>query len=329
MTRRWYLPTTESLLEKRDALEQRLTRLDPQGFTDDQRRVLASCQSTLNALKVFDSPWRQHHPNQVWRRLHRVEADLYLLAPLPEVVADAGNLAVALELNLTEPRLQRAWLGSADSRGRLAEAIADLHDPAKELAARHTLRAAQHELDTLTDRHFWELAVSTLTSDLSAVGLAVNMVALWALGLLHVLPNLAADLTEPSSGSVLAQAMVAVALLGLIGAFLSNVLTREGFLYPRGGPFWRFFLLHLVTRPLMSALGAVLIVLMVSGGALGVDLSQAKGLLGQRFAYAILAVAAGFGADKLLRSTLGRVLNVLEQRAEKTKASPAPAPAAS
>jgi len=50
-----------------------------------------------------------------------------------------------------------------------------------------------------------------------------------------------------------------IALLGCIGALLSNLLTKENFLYVRGGPFWRYLLHNLMARPILGAFAAIFI----------------------------------------------------------------------
>jgi hypothetical protein len=120
--------------------------------------------------------------------------------------------------------------------------------------------------------------------------------------------------------------------LGLMGAYLSNLMTKEDFLYVRGGPFLRCLLHNIVSKPVMSAFAAVFIYglakskLIFSINGLPSDNSKTvsqiininvnDGIVG--YVYAVLAVTSGFAADKVLRSMFDQVLKKLEQKAEKS-----------
>lgn len=329
MSATWFTPAKESLLAKRSGLEQSIQLLMDAGPTPALARVLRRCQETLAEVKRFDAPWSPNHPHLAWRLLHRVDQELLLVISTPELLAAAETLRATFDMNVTEPKLRRAWLGSETAPGLLPGAIATLRARPDDEAARHLLAQARRLVDDQTDRDFWTLSVNTLTSVASGLALGGAMVAFWLLGWSVGLAELGAkDLTEAGLGRL--------ALLGLMGGYLSNVLTREGFLYVRGGPFWRYVLLHLVSRPVLSAFAAILLALLVKAELILGFGPQAKGSalvvlqVGERvgYAFAALALVAGFAADKLLRDLIGRVLKQLEQKAEKSKESPEPATAA-
>jgi len=114
---------------------------------------------------------------------------------------------------------------------------------------------------------------------------------------------------------------------------ISNLMTKEDFLYVRGGPFLRCFLHNLFSKPVMSAFAAVFIYglektkLIFSIGTQTnstrlteiITINVNQDFMG--YAYAVLAIVSGFSADKILRSMFDKLLKRLEQKAEKTKDS--------
>jgi len=104
----------------------------------------------------------------------------------------------------------------------------------------------------------------------------------------------------------------------------------------RGGPFWRYLLHNLLSKPLMSAFAAVFIYGVEKSKLIfsisRIDTSSASNAASkiisinvteksEGYAYAVLAIVSGFAADKILRSMIDGVLKRLEQKAEKTKDS--------
>lgn len=327
-TSAWFTPAKESLLFKRTGLEQQVLSLEDGNPTPQDLVVLKRCRETLAQVAALDAGWRPSHPHLAWRLLHRAARELLLVLPGPELLAAAQRVRDAFDLNVTEAKVREAWLGDGAGTGLLTKAVAQLRADPADAEARHLLRQAAAVVDDQVDGDFWNLSMNTLTGVLSGVALGLAMVAFAALGYAASLPSLGGGALDGSRAAQLS-------LLGLMGGYLSNALTREGFLYLRGGPFWRYFALHLAARPVLSAFAAVALAILVkaelvvafnaAAGRAGVVSIQVGEPVG--YAYAGLAIAAGFAADKLLRDMLGRVLARLEQKAEKTKAS-TPAPAA-
>jgi len=321
-SRHWFTPSKESLLVKRTGLEQDIKALEASNPAAAQQGVLRRCQENLQQVKSLDEPWRPSHPHLAWRLLHRVDQDLLLVLPGPEVVASAQALLATFDMNVTEPKLRAVWLGQDGKAGQLAQAIERLRTHPEDEASRHLLRQALSLVNDQMDRDFWVLSINTLTSVASGLALGVAMLVF---GWMDHAAGLAALGTGPMDGCQVGR----LALLGLMGGYLSNVLTKEGFLYLRGGPFWRYVLLHLVSRPILSAFGAVMVAILVKAEiVLAINPSAERtGLVALRvaqdvgFAYAALALVAGFAADKILRDMIGRVLKQMEQKAEKSKDS--------
>lgn len=320
----WFAPSKESLLAKRTGLEQQVETLGAAGPTGVQAAVLKRCRENLALVKAYDDAWRPNHPHLAWRFLHRVDQDLLLVVPGPELLASAQALLGTFDMNVTEPKLRATWLGQDGKSGLLPQAIERLRSAPDDEASRHLLRRALNLVNDQMDADFWVLSINTLTSVASGIALGAGMVAFRWLGY-------ASGLEILGSGPLDASQVGSLALLGLMGGYLSNVLTKEGFLYLRGGPFWRYVLLHLVTRPILSSFGAILLAILVKAefivainppaervGLVALQVGESTG-----YAYAALALVAGFAADKLLRDMIGRVLKQLEQKAEKSKESPA------
>lgn len=323
-SRHWFTPSKESLLAKRTGLEQQIETLGASSLTGAQLSVLKRCRDNLEQVKTFDDSWRPNHPHLAWRFLHRVDQDLLLVVPGPELAAAAQSLVGDFDMNITEPKLRAAWLGQDGRTGLLPQAVERLRTYPEDEPSRHLLRQALGLINDQMDCDFWVLSINTLTSVLSGIMLGVCMVVFGWLGYVSGFATL-------GTGSLEISQVGPLALLGLMGGYLSNVLTKEGFLYLRGGPFWRYVLLHLVTRPILSAFGAVLLAILVKAelvlainppadwaGVLALQVGKNAG-----YAYAALALVAGFAADKLLRDMIGRVLKQLEQKAEKSKESTA------
>lgn len=321
-TRFWFTPAAESLHAKRVRLGKQLQALEAARLGQDDLRVLERCRELLQEVDALDARRWGHHPHLAWRLMHQVDEELLLVQPLEEVIARSDELLATFDMNVTEKKMRQSFLGEGvGQKGSLRQAIEHLRSPEKEREARYVLREALGVANALMDRGFWELSMNTLTSVVSGVALGAAMLLWWMAGYTECLSTLGAGCLDGG-------AFARLALLGLMGGYLSNVLTQERFLYLRGGPFWRYALLHLVSRPILSAFGAVAVaviakselVFKIAGAgekSTGLLTLQVPGDAG--YAYATLAVVSGFAADKVLRDMIGRVLKRLEQKAEKTK----------
>jgi len=271
------------------------------------------------------------HPHLAWRFLHRVDEDLVLLAPLDRLKASALDVKTSFELNITEPSVRAAWLGAEGGKGSLVLAIEKLEGgggkPADDV--REVVRAALQMVNEQVDRRFWTLSTNVLTTVSSGVLLALTILTcglLWAYGK----PGYFAPVTQ--LGSTATADFLPIALLGVMGSYTSNLLTREDFLFVRGGPWWRFLLHPLAAKPILSAFAALFVYVLARSEILfalhaadparhtGTVLSLGVPATGEAeaFAYVVLAIVSGFAADKVLRSMIDRVLKRLEDTAEKT-----------
>ena len=233
-----------------------------------------------------------------------------------------------IQHSLKEEKVRAEWIGE---KGVFKEILDQLKKKDKHtmLANRYMLRDVQKLVNEKTDRSYWQLSMNTMTSVLSDLILAVLILLAWIFHSKAPLQSL--------GGGEFGNAFVSLIGLGLMGAYLSNLMTKEYFLYVRGGPFLRCLLHNLFSKPVMSAFAAVFIygleksklifsINPITGiGSTSKAASQIITLNvipeAVGYVYAVLAIVSAFSADKILRSMFDRVLKRLEQRADKGKDS--------
>ena len=161
------------------------------------------------------------------------------------------------------------------------------------------------------EKRFWILSMNTLIAVVSGILLGVLMVFVLLPQPLRV-SGVSCLFNYPTWRSY-----AILMILGLIGSYLSNLLSKSDFLFVRGGPFWRYFLYHLLARPILGSFAAVFIFWLEKTDLLfSIDPQKQVGYI-----YIILAVVSGFAAEKIFRTMIDRILKKLEQNAEKTKQS--------
>jgi len=171
------------------------------------------------------------------------------------------------------------------------------------------------------DTNYWILSMNILMSVCSAALLGVFM-------LIYFLVYSQNDL-------------IPYAILGFMGAFLSNLITKENFLFVRGGPFWRYLFHNLMARPILGAFSATFIFWVeksklvfsinpITDGRVPpiqstlININVNKDVL--IYVYIVIAIVAGFAGEKLLRNMIDTVLKKLEARAAKNKETKAETP---
>ncbi len=328
-------PTREKLWSKITTLEETLKAIDPKSLNASQLKALEISWDYLQAARDFldDRPWykvwRSRHPHLVWELLHRVDEELILLFSEDELYSRALEIKNYFDLNITPQQIREEWLGP---QGQLPRILEEIKQRKNLRDNRHLLRRALKMVNDQVDRNFWQLSVNTLISVFSGAILSFLLVLAWA-------GNAAARLQALPQG-LSPQNFTTLVVLGLMGAYVANLLTREDFLFIRGGPFWRYFLHHLGAKPALSAFAAVfsyllertkLIFSLSPGSPPGqaattqiITLNVSPDNLG--YVYALLALVSGFAAEKLLKAMIDRVLKKLEQQAEKSKETKTVAP---
>lgn len=320
-------PANERLWGKIKDVEENLLLLEKKGLKAYQEDILLRCRNYLEYAKAHmeNKWWRGSHPHLIWGFLHRVDENIVLLIPDSELYGRAMDVKTNFDLNIKEEKIRTAWMGD---KGQLTEAIKDIKNDHITEKNRHIVKEALRVVNEQMDRTFWMLSMNTMTSVLSGTLLGLWMFYFWHAGFTSDMGKL---------GLYPKEAYIPLAILGLMGAYLSNLVTKENFLFVRGGPFWRYLFHHLISKPILSSFTAVFIYLIEKSKlifsispvytekkeAAGQALSQiivinvSSDAIG--YVYAILALASGFAADKVLRNTIDRVLKRLEEKAEKTK----------
>ncbi len=333
----WMNPATETLYQKYFDLQEKLKGFEPSNnkLADEQKHIVKICQTYLDKVKsylenpMFNAKWpffRRRHPHLMWELLHRVDENFILLTNADELYGRAIDVRASFDLNIKEEKIREEWIGD---RG----VFRDILDQVKKkdrntntmLANQYLIRDALRVVNEKMDCSYWQLSMNTLTSVLSGLFLAVLLLIAWIWPLTSPIKDL-------GKGGF-ANTFITLIALGLMGAYLSNLMTKEDFLYVRGGPFLRCVLHNLFSKPVMSAFAAVFMFglektkLIFSIGnqttstrlteIITINVSQEY----RGYAYAVLAIVSAFSADKILRSMFDKVLKKLEQKAEKTKDS--------
>jgi hypothetical protein len=328
----WMNPATERLQSKMTNLQEMLEGFLAQDLNNEQKHIIAISKTYLEKARGYtDRPllsakfpfFGRRHPHLVWELLHRVDEYFILLIKDDELYSRAIDVKTSFDLNIKEEKIRNEWIGE---KGKFIGVLEQIKKKEKDtmLVNRFMVRDALKLVNEQMDRTFWQLSMNTLTSVWSGVILGILMLLAW-------LFYPAGTLQSLGTGGF-RNTFVTLIALGLMGAYLSNLMTKENFLYVRGGPFWRYLLHNLLSKPLMSAFAAVFIYgvekskLIFSINPLTdtskttlqiITLNVMKGSEG--YVYAVLAIVSAFAADKVLRNMIDSVLKRLEQKAEKTK----------
>lgn len=321
-------PATEKLLSKITNLEENLEGIKARGPTPDQQSLIKICETYLETARSYlDRPWwalRSRHPHMIWEMLHRVDEYFILLMKNEEFYSKASYVKNSFDLNIKDDKVREEWIGA---NGKLKKALDNITAGIYNEGDRYAVKDALNLVNEQMDRTFWQLSMNTLTSVYSGVLLGLLMLLAW---IYHTKGPATGILYSLDKGG-LSEHYKALIVLGLMGAYLSNLMTTENFLYIQGAPFWRYFLHNLVSKPLMSGFAAVFIYILARSKLIFsittsgqtqpqiININVPDGGVG--YAYALLAIISGFAADKLLRNMIDSVLKKLEQKAEKSKES--------
>ncbi len=325
-------PAKERLWSKLISLEETLFLLEKTRHSGLQEEILKRCRKDLESSRAcFDNSWwMSYHPHLAWELMHRVDENLLLLVPEEELPGSAVDIMTSFDLNMKEERVREKWLGrEGEAGGILRDAVNNIRTGVETEKSRQILREALRMVNTQADRQFWTLSMNTMMSVLSGLLLGAAMLILWYSRHALCLSSLGTAVPVVSLPSL--------AILGLMGAYLSNLMTRDDFLFVRGGPFWRYAAYHLAVKPILGAFAAIFIFILeksklifsitaVQAGEAEAKARAAGELISLNvsadavgYVYVILAVVTGFAADKVLREMFDRVLRRLEEKAEKTK----------
>lgn len=336
LPRTWLNPATERLQSKITNLEEMMEEAEVRDLNPEQKHIVKICRTYLQRARDYiDRPFGgSKHPHLVWELLHRVDENLILLIKEQELYSKAIDVKTSFDLNIKEKKVREEWIGAEGQEGKFKAVLEEIKNGQHISLNRHMIRDALKLVNEQMDRTFWKLSINTLTSVFSAMMLGILMLVAAI-----ILPG---DAIVSLGKGGLNNHFKTLAILGLMGAYLSNLMTKEDFLYIRGGPFGRYFLHNLFSKPLMSAFATIFIFILEksklifsintvpgaqSAPAASPDTTMAQLISinvsqeGVGYAYAVIAVVSGFAADKILRNMIDTVLKRLAQKAEKTKDS--------
>ncbi|HRC86049.1 MAG TPA: hypothetical protein PK413_10605 [Thermoanaerobaculia bacterium] len=269
-----------------------------------------------------------------WRLLHQVDEDLLLLMPVEQLAASAIKIRDQFDRNVQSPKVREHWLGEPGKKGPLLTTVEAFEEAASpggaELAEaavrkqRYILRGALHEVNHHVDRGFRQLAFNTLIRAFSGVMLFALLAYLWwQHGKLFALTY-----TTGIPAGLL--------LMGAAGAIGGNLISRSAFAVALG-PTRRYFVYYLLARPVLGAFAALLLFIVVESDLLfslvaSPPSSQASGDLAPvvffvrasaiPYARALLALVAGFSAERWFGTVVDRVFARMFKTADKGQNSP-------
>ncbi len=240
-------PPIEKLLEKIIGLEEQIARYDLDKLNDRQKHILKTCEDYIKIAKELLKAKGSSHPHLVWNLLHRVDEYVILLMEEHELSARVIDVKAAFDLTIKEEAVRKEWLGD---KGKLTEAFNDITGGGKNIEkSRCMVKEALQYLDDFVDYGFWKLSMNILMSVWSAALLALTMLVYFFV----YYPQRCSGATGSD--------LMPFAILGLMGGYLSNLLTKEDFLFVWGGPFFRYLAYNLMARPVIGAFSAMFFIL--------------------------------------------------------------------
>jgi len=316
-------PSQERLYSKITDLEQTLSVVKSGNLDPTQLKVAQACDKYI-AMCWNYMGGRRKHSHLVWEFLHRVDENMILLLPEEELVSKGSEVAMSFDMNVQEEKIRKAWIGE---KGILTEALGHVRKGWSTAHHRHVVKDALQIVNEQMDRSFWQLSMNTLTSVVSGCMLGVLLIVFWWCCL-----DQFASFVDGGLQANLGKLLV----LGLMGAYLSNLLTWEGFLYVRGAPFWRYFLHNTLSKPILGSFAAIFVFMLEKTKTIfSITATPQAGQAAEKaaaqivsfnvspaalpYAYALLAIVSAFAAEKILRTMIDTVLKRLEQKAEKRK----------
>ncbi len=286
--------------------------------------ILAQCTERLElARERIDRTVRQTWA--FWEVIHRVDELLLLVMPAGMLRAEATDVLAKFEDKIKDAAVRKVWLGADGASGPLPQVVERLAPGAPPLQPgdRHVLRNALNLVNEQGDTNFWRLGSNVSVQALSALLLLVLFVfAVFVRPLFQAFPSappgaVGVLTTRPDTFDVL--------LLGAAGAILANLIATKPIIVSIG-PTSRYYAHNLFVKPVIGAFAAGLVTLLVQSGlTFGVSTTEGESGAGglvldpahQVFLRSILAVAAGFAAEWMLRPMMENVLRAISLRSEK------------
>lgn len=315
------------------------------GLTQQELLILDQCrQKLVMARDCLDRAIKR--PFSFWELLHEADALLLLVLPEPMLHTRAMEVQQLFEQKIKNRGLRELWLGTDERPGPLREAVhllrRQLRPPegfsvpqkltAEQLArCRNTLRGALNVVRRQLDKSYWQISLNVSIQILSALLLLVIFAV--ALGLMYWQERLPKPPGRVSMANLRGIFQLCYFMLfGMTGAILSNMLSKERFAVSTGATA-RFFLYYLFVKPMIGAIAALLLVFTAHSGLMFSVVASASGATapssqapiqivtgsedGVFFALAVLSLAIGFSADRMLSSMMDAVLGKIIRETQK------------
>jgi hypothetical protein len=305
------------------------------GWTAEQLAVLEQCDQKLDLARAqLDRTPRCSF--SFWELIHQIDALLVKVEPLEALVPIALKARADMERLVRDAGLRQAWLGTGEKPGPLPlliERIAPRRESGQVVSAaplteqeeaelRAHLQGALKLVNRQRDTGFWQLGTNVSIYLLSAVLLLLLGAGtqLWVM-------------LEPQAS---AERIGIVAMLGAAGAVIANMLVKEPFV-ASVGPTTRYFVYNLFAKPVLGAFSAIAFILLersgmifqiVAGGGPGsapvrIEVGELAGA--RRAALALIAITAGFFAEKAFRPLMDQVMRKLFAGSERYMTAEDPA----
>lgn len=291
------------------ALVRRLS--DP--MDPDQHAVLQQCEERLRmARDRINRPIRQTWA--FWELVHRVEEELLLVTPEELLQAEATDVLAKFERKISDLAVRAAWLGPDGMSGPLPSVVRRLRvcEPV-ELRRPHQLRPGDRDIlrgalnlvNEQGDIAFWRLGSNVSVQTFSAALLVLLLLVALLRLLLPGGIQLPVEAGPPDTLDIL--------MLGAAGAIVSNLIATKPFILSIG-PTSRYYVHNLFVKPVIGAFTAGLVHFLERSGILLIGSPQGSA---SGFARCIVAVAAGFAGEWMLRPMMDKVLRAMSAESEK------------
>ncbi len=277
--------------------------------------IFRECHAKLRlARECLDRPIRRTWA--FWELIHRVDELLLLVTPDEMLAAEATDVCARFDQKIKDPALRKAWMGADDRSGPLPAMIRRLPvvtSPGTDATStpqrgpppadgrrvpsedRYALREALKLVNEQGDTNFWRLGSNVSVQLLSALLLVLLAIAFWY--------------AQSHARDRVIDKVISVAIFGTGGALVSNMISTKPLIVSIGATS-RYFAYALFVKPVIGAFAAGFVYLLELS-----DFLKLPG--GNEHLRLVVALAAGFAGEWLLRPMMDKVLRTLSAKGDK------------
>jgi len=245
------------------------------------------------------------------------------------LAAEATDVCARFDQKIKDPALRKAWMGADDRSGPLPAMIQRLTvvtSPGTDATStpqrgppptdgrrvhpedRYSLREALNLVNEQGDTSFWRLGSNVSVQLWSALLLVVLVIAFWYSQSLQLdISTIAATASWHYQSHELDS--IRVAIFGAGGALVSNMISTRPLIVSIGATS-RYFAYVLFVKPVIGAFAAGFVYLLELSDFFKIPVGNER--LGL-----VVALAAGFAGEWLLRPLMDQVLRTLSAKSEK------------